>query len=200
MGRYRESVCRICRRENQKLFLKGAKCYTDKCGVAKRAFPAGQHGLSRKRLSDYGIQLREKQKVKRIYGLLEKQFRNYYESAVKSGGITGEVLLSTLESRLDSVLYRMGVASSRNQARQYVSHGKVLINGKRVDIPAYLVKKGDVISFIKEFPATTAEGYEAPVWIKFNNSKKQAEIMALPKRDDVGEEVNENLIVEFYSR
>src|SRR4029078_11049553 len=147
MARYTGSVCRLCRREGVKLYLKGERCYTDKCAIERRAYAPGQHGQSRKKVSEYGTQLREKQKARRVYGVLEKQFRGYYEEASRRKGITGETLLQILESRLDNVVYRSGFGASRPEARQIVKHGHILVNGKRVDIPSYIVKPGDVISF-----------------------------------------------------
>ena len=156
MARYTESVCRICRREGQKLFLKGDRCYTDKCAIARRAYAPGQHGQGRRKLSGYGMQLREKQKVRRAYGILEKQFRKYYVMATKKHGITGEELLSILETRLDNVVFRLGLANTRRESRQMVNHGHVLVNGKRLDIPSYRVKVGDVIEVREGVKTITA--------------------------------------------
>lgn len=208
MARYTESVCRLCRRENQKLFLKGDRCYTDKCSVGRRAYAPGQHGQSKKKLSEYGIQLREKQKAKRFYGVLESQFRKYFEMAAKKKGITGEVLLQILESRLDNVVYRMGFGNSRPEARQLVNHGHFMVNGKKVNIPSYLVKAGDVIELrekskdlekIKDIVDSTS-GKVVPEWLTVDKENKTGKVVTLPKREDIDLPVQEHLIVELYSK
>ena len=208
MGRYIEATCRLCRRHGDKLFLKATKCQTDKCPVAKRPFPPGQHGKMHKKETDYGRQVAEKQKVKIIYGILEKQFRRYFRTASKSKGITGEVLLQMLERRLDNVIFKLSFALSRTQARQMVMHGLVLVNSKNVNIPSYTVKVGDKIEIkpkerIQKRVKDSIEigaGRQIPSWIKKEKEGYKAEIISLPKRDDVGFPVNENLIVELYSK
>ena len=208
MARYTDASCRLCRREGQKLFLKGSRCYTDKCAVNRRTQAPGQHGAKKKKLSDYGIQLREKQKAKVFYGVLESQFRKYFEMASTQKGKTGENLLRILETRLDNVVYRMGLGTSRAEARQIVRHGHILVNGKRVDIPSYLISKNDVITLaeasvnsdkIKAIMEQTA-GRVVPSWIEFNAEQKKATIVELPKREDVDLTVQEHLIVELYSK
>lgn len=208
MARYTDAVCRLCRREGQKLFLKGQRCYSGKCAIEKRAYAPGQHGQSRKKLSGYGQQLREKQKAKRFYGVLEKQFAHYFEIAEKKAGVTGENLLQVLESRFDNVIYRLGFGLSRAEARQLVVHGHFLINGKKVDIPSYLVSEGDVIT-IKEssrsLPKIKAvleqtEGRAIPKWLDLDANTLQAKVVTLAQRDDIDLEVEEHLIVELYSK
>ena len=208
MARYTDAVCRLCRREGQKLFLKGQRCYSGKCAIEKRAYAPGQHGHSRKKLSGYGQQLREKQKAKRFYGVLEKQFAHYFEIAEKKAGVTGENLLQVLESRFDNVIYRLGFGLSRAEARQLVVHGHFLVNGKKVDIPSYLVKEGDVIT-IKEssrsLPKIKAvleqtEGRAIPKWLDLDANTLQAKVVTLAQRDDIDLEVEEHLIVELYSK
>ena len=208
MARYTDAVCRLCRREGQKLFLKGQRCYSAKCSIEKRAYAPGQHGQSRKKLSGYGQQLREKQKAKRYYGVLEKQFAHYFEIAEKKAGVTGENLLQVLESRFDNVIYRLGCGLSRAEARQLVVHGHFLINGKKVDIPSYLVSEGDVIT-IKEssrsLPKIKAvleqtEGKTVPKWLDLDTNTLQAKVVTLANRDDIDLEVEEHLIVELYSK
>ena len=208
MARYTESVCRICRREGQKLFLKGDRCYTDKCAVTRRAYAPGQHGQSRRKLSEYGTQLREKQKVRRTYGILESQFEHYFEMANKKEGVTGENLLTLLESRLDNVVYRLGLAVSRPEARQLVSHAHFTVNGKKVNIPSYLVKPGDVIA-VREKSRTNAK-FEAilgatesrivPKWLDMNRDTLEGRVVALAERDDIDLPIEEHLIVEYYSK
>lgn len=208
MGRYTRPVCKLCRREGMKLFLKGAKCTTDKCPVSKRTFPPGQHGQLRKKESNYGVQMREKQKVKRIYGVLEKQFKHYFKIAERAKGVTGLTLLQLLERRLDNVIYRMNLAPSRADARQIVCHGLVRINGKRVDIPAYTVKVGEEVSLkVKEVSARrfkdTQEALKdraIPKWIEMDASGLKSKIAALPTKEDVGFPIQEQLIVELYSK
>ncbi|MEN3045260.1 MAG: 30S ribosomal protein S4 [Candidatus Hydrothermales bacterium] len=201
--------CRLCRREGMQLFLKGERCFTDKCSLKRRPYPPGIHGPVKKpRLSIYGLQLREKQKAKRIYGVMEKQFKRYFEIARKMPGNTGENLLSILERRLDNVVFRLGFAISRSQARQMVSHGNVLVNGRKVDIPSYLVKEGDLIK-IKEklkdnpflrYALQRRERSPLPDWLYFNPEKLEGKILRLPQRKDVTYPIQENLIVELYSK
>ncbi|MBD5631920.1 MAG: 30S ribosomal protein S4 [Clostridia bacterium] len=206
MATYREAKCRLCRREGGKLFLKGEKCYNGKCPFEKRPTPPGAHGLSRKKVSEYGKQLREKQKVKRIYGVQEGQFRAYYEKADRMKGITGENMLSLLERRLDNVIFRMGVGASRSQARQLVNHGHFLVNGKKVNIPSYIVKAGDIIT-VKEsktsnkyFEAVKASKVNTPKWLEFDPEKLQGKILANPEREDIDSQIAEHMIVELYSK
>ncbi len=208
MARYTESVCRICRREGQKLFLKGDRCYTDKCSVGRRAYAPGQHGQGRRKLSEYGMQLREKQKVRKAYGILEGQFHHYFELANKKQGVTGENLLQFIERRLDNVVYRLGLAESRPEARQLVSHAHFLVNGKKVNIPSYLVKVGDVIT-VKEtsrkspkFEAILAatESRTVPKWLDMNKDTLEGRVVAFAERDDIDLQIEEHLIVELYSK
>lgn len=199
MAKYTGPKCKLCRREGVKLFLKGSRCYSDKCALSRRNYAPGQHGNSRSRLSDYGKHLREKQKVKRIYGLLESQFRRYFEEASKKKGVTGQVLLQNLESRLDSVVYYSGFATSRARARQLVRQNKVSINGKKVTIPSYAVKKGDIVS-CETVLSTPKTADEMPEWLSWNSTKKELSVLRLPEREDISAEINEQLIVEFYSR
>ena len=208
MARYKDEQCRICRREGQKLFLKGSRCYSDKCSVTRRNYAPGDHGQKNKKLSEYGTQLREKQKTKAFYGVGEKQFRKYFEMASTSKGKTGEVLLQILESRLDNVVYRAGFGASRAQARQLVNHGHFEVNGKKVDIASYLVKPGDVIAVRenKKDNKTIKENVEAnhlkpvPDWIEKDDEKLQAKIVRLATREEVDIPVEEHLIVELYSK
>ncbi len=209
MARYTGAVCRLCRREDMKLFLKGERCYTDKCGYERRSYPPGQHGQSRRRKrSDYGEQLREKQKVKRIYGIAEKQFRGYYHKAVQGKGVSGHTLIQLLERRLDNVAYRMGFASDHAEARQLVRHGHFTINGKKVDIPSYLVKAKDVIQ-VRETSQKIARINEAmaavdrrgvPAWIQMDKDNFRGAIVQLPSREDVTLPIREQLIIELYSK
>ncbi len=208
MARYRDSLCRLCRREGIKLFLKAERCLTVKCAIEKRAYPPGQHGQGRAKFSEYGVQLREKQKVRRIYGVLEKQFRKYFKMADRKKGVTGENLLQLLETRFDNVVYRLGLAGSRNAARQLVRHNHFYINGRRVNIPSYLVKKGDVIApapnKAEKTPIKKAlegmKGKNLPQWLAFDEDNKQGLIQSLPCREDVTLPIQEQLIVELYSR
>ncbi len=208
MARYRDSLCRLCRREGIKLFLKAERCLTVKCAIEKRAYPPGQHGQGRPKFSEYGVQLREKQKVRRIYGVLEKQFRKYFKIADRKKGVTGENLLQLLEMRFDNVVYRLGLAGSRNAARQLVRHNHFYVNGRRVNIPSYMVKKGDVIApapnKAEKFPIKTAlegmRGKSLPQWLAFDEDNKQGLIQSLPSREDVTLPIQEQLIVELYSR
>lgn len=208
MARYTEAVCRLCRREGQKLFLKGERCYTDKCAITRRAYAPGQHGQGRKKNSEYGVQLRAKQMTRRYYGVLESQFRHYYELAEKKGGKTGETLLAILESRLDNVVYRLGWGNSRAEARQLVVHGHYTVNGRRVDIPSFLVKPGDVISIkdnsrqsdkFKSILETNASR-PVPKWLDLNREALEAKVIAMPTRDEIDLAVEETLIVELYSK
>ena len=208
MARYRDAVCRICRREGDKLFLKGDRCYTDKCAIARRGYAPGQHGQGRKKMSEYGTQLREKQKAKRYYGLLENQFYHYFELATKMAGKTGENLLKVLESRLDNVVYRAGFAMSRPEARQLVSHGHFTVNGKAVNIPSYLVKAGDVVAIVeKSMSSDKIKGVleanasrPALNWLSVDKNKAQATVVSLPERGEIDLQVEEQLIVELYSK
>jgi small subunit ribosomal protein S4 len=208
LARYRESVCRFCRRETTKLFLKGDRCYSDKCSVERRNYPPGQHGQGRPKHTDYGIQLREKQKVKRIYGVLEKQFRNYIGLAERQKGVTGENLLVLLESRLDNMVYRMGFASSRAEARQLVTHGHILVNGRKVDIVSFRIKPGNVIE-LREKSRTIPSVEESlktvtrrgvPEWLDVDVANFKGVVKALPTREELPPTIREQLIVEFYSR
>lgn len=208
MARYTEAKCRICRREGAKLFLKGDRCYTDKCAYERRPYAPGQHGRIRKKMSDYAIQLREKQKTRRMYGILEGQFRAYFQRADMQKGVTGENLLSFLERRLDNVVYRLGFANSRNQARQLVRHGIFTLNGHRVTIPSLQVKVGDVIEvreknrqspIIQEAQQVIARR-GCPAWLEVDGEKLKGKVNALPTREDVQFPINEQLIVELYSK
>ena len=206
MARYTDASCRLCRREGQKLFLKGERCYSTKCALEKRNYAPGQHGQSRKKISEYGLQHREKQKAKRFYGLLETQFRNLFDKAAKRKGMTGENLLIMLESRLDNVVFRMGFASSRKEARQLVNHGHFTVNGKKVDIPSFEVKAGDVIK-VKEKSTSSPKFKEikemtisVPSWITVDVDKLEGKVVALPKREDIDTPIEEHLIVELYSK
>jgi len=208
MSRYKDEQCRICRREGQKLFLKGSRCYSDKCSVTRRNYGPGEHGQGRKKLSEYGTQLREKQKTKAFYGVGEKQFRKYFEMAENKKGITGENLLQILESRLDNVVYRAGFGTSRAQARQLVNHGHFDVNGIKTDIASFLVKAGDVITVRenKKDSKTLKENVEAmgarpvPEWLEVNSEKLEAKVVRLASREDVDLPVEEHLIVELYSK
>lgn len=208
MARYTQSVCRLCRRENIKLFLKGERCYTEKCAFDRRNYPPGQHGQNRKKISDYGTQLREKQKVKRIYGILENQFRNIFKEADRRKGITGENLLSLLERRLDNIVYRLGFASSRNEARQLVRHNHFLVNQTKVNIPSYLVNPGDVIE-VREKSKKISRILDAlegmarrgiPQWLELDKEQMKGSVKALPTREDLTFPIQEKLIVELYSK
>lgn len=208
MARYTGPVCRLCRREGEKLFLKGERCYSDKCSIDRRAYAPGQHGQGRKKNSEYGLQLRAKQKARRYYGVNEVQFRHYFEVAERKAGVTGENMLRILESRLDNVVYRIGLASSRAEARQLVGHGHFEVNGHRVDIASYLVKAGDVITVCEksrgnEKVKAVAEANSSrpvPTWIDANRETMEAKIINLPERDMIDAPIEEQLIVEFYSR
>ena len=209
MARYTDSVCRQCRREGIKLFLKGDRCYSAKCAITKRHTPPGQHGQARaKKPSEYGLQLREKQKCRRAYGVLESQFRKYYDMAANMRGVTGDNMLSLLERRLDNVAFRLGFGNSRAMARQLVTHGHILVDGKKVDIPSYLVKPGQVISVrsksrdmqhLKELREQGSKN-TIPKWLELDAENLSGKVMALPQRDDIDLTLEEHLIVEFYSR
>ena len=209
MARYTDAVCRLCRREGMKLFLKGAKCFSDKCPIEKRNFAPGQHGKDRKaKIVGYGLQLREKQKAKRIYFTQEGQFRNYFEKAARSQGVTGEKLLQQLERRLDNVVFRLGFAQSRRQARQLVRHGHVAVDNRKVNIPSYEVTVGEEIEIressrkvpILEIAKDFASHQPAPVWLEIDRENYKGRVIALPKREDIQLPVNEQLIVELYSK
>jgi small subunit ribosomal protein S4 len=207
LANYHGPVCRFCRREGAKLFLKGERCYTPKCAIERRAVPPGQHGQARRRkTSDYGLQLRAKQKARRTYGLLERQFRNYFDMAVREGGVTGLNLLRHLELRLDNVVYRFGMGSSRRQARQLVSHRHFEVNGRPVNIPAYQLKPGDEVKVRRGNGAVVDAALEAsrvrivPSWLAFNEQDKSGKVLAQPEREEMEMGVEEHLIVEFYSR
>jgi small subunit ribosomal protein S4 len=212
MSKYIGPVCRLCRREGEKLFLKGARCLSPKCSVEKRGFPPGQHGkegqFKRNRSSDYLLQLREKQKARRIYGVLEAQFRRYYKEALRSRGVTGQMLLQLLERRLDNVVYRLGYASNRAQARTLVTHGHFNVNGRRTDVPSYLLEPGDVIEvrpgsqsrpYFRDLKESDGR-YSAPSWLSRDLNALSGKIVNLPAREDIDANLNEQLIVEYYSR
>ena len=209
MGRYIGAVCRLCRRQGEKLFLKGTKCQTEKCAAAKRAYPPGQHGQGRRqKLSNYGVQLKEKQKVKRIYGVLERQFRKYFKIASKTKGVTGKVLLQLLERRLDNVVFRMGLGISRSQARQIVRHNLIAVNSQRVNIPSYLVAKDDLIEIkakdkvkikIKD-NLELSKDRTVPSWLEFSAADMKGKVLRLPEKTDIQQPIQEQLIVELYSK
>lgn len=208
MAKYTGSVCRLCRREGLKLYLKGDRCFTPKCGIERRAYAPGQHGQGRKKVSEYGLQLREKQKARRIYGILENQFRRYFEKAERQAGVTGENLLRLLERRLDNVIYRLGMGASRSEARQLVRHGHFMVNGRKVNIPSYLIRVGDVITVrekSKESPRIKellerAGDRTPPSWLELEAEQARARVVDLPTRDQIDATVQEHLIVELYSR
>ena len=208
MARYNDSKCRLCRREGGKLFLKGEKCFTEKCPVEKRAYAPGQHGQQRSRLSDYGRQLREKQKLRRIYGILERQFENYYKEAARHKGSTGEDLLKMLESRLDNVVYRMGFGVSRSEARQLVRHNSVRVNGRRVNIPSYQVRPNDLIEIstpaqeqLRIKAALEAAGQRGiPEWLDVDVKAMKGTFKSVPERSDLPSDINESLVVALYSK
>lgn len=208
MARYTGPVCRLCRREGIKLYLKGDRCYTDKCAIDRRAYAPGQHGQGRKKTSEYGLQLREKQKARRIYGILERQFANYFEKAERQPGVTGENLLRLLERRLDNVVYRLGFACSRPEARQLVKHNHFTLNGHKANIPSMLVKVGDVIQ-VKEKSLDSAKFQEIkenivhrtpPAWLELDHEQLTGKVVALPTREQIDAPIEEHLIVEMYSR
>jgi small subunit ribosomal protein S4 len=208
MARYTGADCRLCRREGLKLFLKGDRCYSDKCAVERRPYPPGQAGKRRPRDSEYRVQLREKQKTKRIYGLLEKQFRGYYELANRQKGITGENLLRLLECRLDNVVYRLGFAKSRDEARQVVRHNHIAVNGRRVNIPSYRVRPGDTVTIAEKSKdllviktaLISSEKIEVPGWLEVDIEKLSGKVLSMPERDQIDAPVREQLIVELYSK
>lgn len=206
MSRYIGSVCKLCRREGEKLFLKGARCYSDKCSIERRPYPPGHHGQRRSKISDYGIQLREKQKLKRLYGIGEKPMRNLFNFAAGTHGVTGENLLSLLERRFDNVVYRIGFGASRKEARQMVKHYHFTINGKKANVPSMLLHKGDVVELVSKSSTKLTGSLEAnsmrevPVWIEVDKSKYTSVINDLPKREDVTSQIEERLVVELYSK
>lgn len=208
MARYIGPLCRICRREGGKLFLKGDRCYTEKCAIDRRKYPPGQHGQSYRKLSDYGIQLREKQKVRKTYGLLERVFKRYFLEAERRKGITGEVLLQLLEGRLDNIVYRMGFVSNRRKARQLVSHGHFLVNGKAVNLPSYEIKGGDIVEvkessrYIPEIidSLSKAEHRGIPQWVEVDSANMRGKVLHVPSREEIQLPVQEQLIVELYSK
>jgi len=209
MGRYTGAVCRLCRRQGEKLFLKGTRCQTEKCAANKRAYPPGQHGEGkRKKLSNYGLQLKEKQKVKRIYGVMEKQFRKYFEVASKTKGVTGKVLLQLLERRLDNVVFRMGMGISRSQARQIVRHNLIAVNSRRVNIPSFLVDKDDLVEVkSKDKPKIKikdnlelSKDRTVPSWLEFSAAELKGKVLRLPEKSDIQQPIQEQLIVELYSK
>ncbi len=211
MARYTDAVCKLCRREGEKLFLKGERCFTPKCAIEKRGYPPGMHGRRRqfrRRTSDYGLQLREKQKAKRIYGVMERQFRRYFSEALKVKGMTGATLLQTLERRLDNVVMRLGLADSRSQARQLVTHGHITVNGRKMNIPSYLVRIGDQIGIR---PQSRKNGHftglsdaldagVVPEWLRLDVQEMSGQVLDFPSREQIQEPINEQLVVEYYSR
>ncbi len=204
----KDNVCKKCRREGVKLFLKGERCLTPKCSIVRRSYAPGEHGMRPIRLSDFGVQLREKQKVRKIYGISERQFRNYFKKADRKEGITGDILFQLLEMRLDNVVYRLGLASSRRQARILIDHGHFLINGKKVDIPSYQVREGDKIeikkrskeSFLFKQLTKKLSKYNPPSWLKLDSKKLKGEVLKIPERKEIDANIDESQIVEFYSR
>ncbi len=208
MARYTGPSCRLCRREGCKLFLKGDRCYTDKCAIERRDYAPGEAGRKRIKESEYRMQLREKQKTKRIYGLLEKQFHHYYEMANRQQGVTGENLLRILESRLDNVVYRLGFAKSRAEARQQVRHGHIQVNGRRVDIPSFRVRPGDLVAvapkardmLVIKSALISSERIQVPAWLEVDIEKLQGSVLSLPQRDQIDSDIREQLIVELYSK
>jgi len=208
MGRHTEAVCRLCRREKDKLYLKGDRCFTDKCAVVRHAYPPGEHGQGRQKFSEYGQQLREKQKARRIYGVYERQFRRYFKEADRRRGVTGEILLQLLESRLDSVVYRMGLARSRTEARQLINHGHFQVNGRKVDIPSFLTRIGDEVAVREKsrnkpvFKQIIEERDQHAVvdWLEADSEKLQGKVIRIPQREEIDVPVTEHLIVELYSR
>jgi small subunit ribosomal protein S4 len=208
MARYTDSVCRLCRREGTKLFLKGTRCYTKKCSFERRPTPPGQHGVRRRKMGEYGIQLREKQKVRRVYGILERQFHNYFVAAENSDGITGENLLRRLETRMDNVVYRLGFASSRAQARQLVNHGHFAVNGVPTNIPSYQLRQGDQVAVRESHRSReafkvireTLRSHQAPEWLGLDAANLAGSIVSLPRRDQMPLDLSEQLVVEYYSR
>jgi small subunit ribosomal protein S4 len=208
VARYREASCRICRREGEKLFLKGDRCYSEKCAVERRKYPPGQHGQGYRKLSDYGVQLREKQKVRKIYGLLERQFRRYFYEAERRKGITGEILLQLVESRLDNIVYRMGFAPNRRRARQLISHGHIVVTGKEINLPSYQVKEGDSVG-VKDSSRDMPEIIDSlskveyrgiPAWVEVDSVNYTGKVLRIPARDEIQLPIQEQLIVELYSK
>jgi small subunit ribosomal protein S4 len=208
VAKYSGALCRICRREGEKLFLKGDRCYTEKCAIERRKYPPGQHGQGYRKLSDYGVQLREKQKVRKIYGLLEREFRRYFYEAERKKGITGEILLQFLETRLDNMVYRMGFTPNRREARQLVNHGHFLVNGKKVDIPSYEIKSGYFIE-VKESSRNVPEVIDSiskaehrgiPPWVEVDSANMRGKVLHIPTREEIQLPVQEQLIVELYSK
>jgi small subunit ribosomal protein S4 len=206
MARYADAKCRLCRREGMKLFLKGARCFTDKCAIERRNYPPGQHGLNRGKLTPFGVQLREKQKAKRIYGVLESQFRRYFHAAEREKGVTGENLLRLLELRLDNVVFRLGFAASRRESRQMVAHGHFSVNGRKVSVPSYLVKVGDTVALRgSKYEARVDDNMNAgrgavPQWLDVDGAGRRGTVRSLPLREDIQIPVSEQLIVELYSK
>ena len=208
MARYTGSVCRLCRREGLKLFLKGSRCYTKKCSFERRPSPPGQHAVRRRKVGEYGLQLREKQKVRRVYGILERQFRNYYRVASTQSGVTGEALLRTLELRLDNVVFRMGFATSRAQARQLVGHGHFAVNGRPTNIPSFQLKPGDKVEVREsrrsrepfKLAKETLKNHQAPEWLSIDAATLAGTVADFPRRDQMPLDLNEQLVVEYYSR
>jgi len=208
LARYLGASCRLCRREGMQLYLKGDRCYTDKCAIERRHYPPGQHGQRRSKLSDYGTQLREKQKVKRIYGVLEKQFRGYFEKAERQRGVTGTNLLVLLERRLDNIVYRLGFANSRSQARQLVRHNLIMVNGAKVNLPSFLVRAGDMVQATEKgrklpmvldaMEAVARRG--TPAWLEFNKDEAKGRVIMFPEREDITMPIQEHFIVELYSK
>ena len=208
MARYTGSVCRLCRREGAKLYLKGSRCYSKKCAFERRPSPPGQHGVRRRKVGDYGLQLREKQKVRRVYGVLERQFRNYFNEAETHEGVTGEALLQSLETRLDNVVFRLGFASSRAQARQLVTHGHFAVNGTPTNVPSYRMRTGDRVE-VREIRRgreafkvirETIKAHTAPDWLSLDAAKLAGSVASLPRRDQMPLDLSEQLVVEYYSR
>jgi len=208
MARYTDASCRLCRREGEKLFLKGERCYTNKCAIARRGYAPGQHGQQRKKISEYGLQLREKQKARRFYGVLERQFRGYFAKAVKQKGVTGENLLQLLERRLDNVVYRLGLATSRPEARQLVRHNHFTVNGKKANIPSILLNVGDVVAVKEKFRNSEklksileiTGGKVVPNWLEFDAENLTGKVVSLPTREEIDLPIREHLIVELYSK
>lgn len=206
MARYTDSVCRLCRAEGTKLFLKGERCNTGKCAIVRRSYRPGQHGQARQKLSEYGLRLREKQKLRRIYGVIETQFRRYYEQAARKKGVTGERMLQLLESRLDNVVYRLGFATSRAQARQVVRHGHILVDGRRLDIPSAQVKPGNVLTVTEKTQDAirNLQNLSGPVlvpsWLSVNQEALSGQVLSLPRREEIDTSIQENLVIEFYAR
>jgi small subunit ribosomal protein S4 len=208
MARYIGALCRICRREGEKLFLKGDRCYTEKCAIERRKYPPGQHGQGFRKLSDYGVQLREKQKVRKMYGLLEKQFRKYFYESERKKGITGEVLLQLIEGRLDTVVFRMGFAPNRRRARQIIGHGHIRVNGREVNLPSYATKTGDLVEVkeaSRDMPEVTdslakSEHRGIPGWVEVDSANFRGKVLHIPSRDEIQLPVQEQLIVELYSK